>query len=224
LLIVNFPHNPTGITLKPADLDALEQIVRDTGILIISDEVYEHLVFDGQKHLSLASRDLLAQHSLVISSFGKTYNATGWKIGYVCAPAVLSAELRKVHQFTVFTVPSPMQVALATYVADPQPYLNLPAFYQRKRDQLLNGLASSRFKPLQTEGTFFLLADYSEISDKSQSEFSQWLTKEHGVAVIPVSAFYMQPEDFDRKQKIVRFCFAKKESTLEQAIERLTNV
>lgn len=224
LLIVNFPHNPTGITLKPSDLDALEQIVRDTGILIISDEVYEHLVFDGQDHLSLATRELLAQHSLVISSFGKTYNATGWKIGYVCAPAVLSAELRKVHQFTVFTVPSPMQVALATYVADPQPYLRLPQFYQQKRDQLLAGLQKSRFKPLRTEGTFFLLADYSEISDMPQGDFSKWLTKEHGVTVIPVSAFYMNPERVDSAQKIVRFCFAKKEATLDHAIERLVKV
>lgn len=224
LLIINFPHNPTGITLKPHDLDALEQIVRDTGVLIISDEVYEHLVFDDQPHLSLATRESLAQRSLVVSSFGKTYNATGWKVGYVCAPAALSAELRKVHQFMVFTVPSPMQVALASYVADPEPYLRLPAFYQTKRDQLSEGLTNSRFKPLPSEGTFFLLADYSDISDMPQGEFSQWLTKNHGVAVIPVSAFYERPEKFDSSHRIVRFCFAKRETTLNQAIERLQGV
>ena len=223
-LIINFPHNPTGITLKESDLDALEEIVRDTGILIISDEVYEHLVFDGKNHLSMASRELLADHTLVISSFGKTYNATGWKVGYVCAPKLLSAELRKVHQFTVFTVPSPMQVALASYVADPDPYLRLPAFYQNKRDLLIQGLKGSRFKPLAAEGTFFLLADYSEISDRSQAEFSEWLTKSHGVAVIPVSAFYVKPAQFDASHRIVRFCFAKQDTTLSLAVERLQKV
>ncbi|NLY28326.1 MAG: aminotransferase class I/II-fold pyridoxal phosphate-dependent enzyme [Alcaligenaceae bacterium] len=224
MLIINFPNNPTGINLQEDDLDALEQIVQETGVILLSDEVYEHIVLDGRKHLSMASRPLLAQHSVVIFSFGKTYNITGWKIGYVCAPAHLTREVRKVHQFTVFTVPSPMQVGLAVYADQPDPYQALPAFYQQKHDLLFNGLKETRFKPMKSEGTFFLLADYSEISDLPQGEFAQWLTKEHGVTVIPVSAFYAQPEQFDQNYKIIRFCFAKKDQTLNEALARLGRV
>ncbi|MGB6106014.1 MAG: methionine aminotransferase [Pusillimonas sp.] len=224
MLILNFPHNPTGINLTPEDLDSLEDIVRETGILLLSDEVYEHLVFDGQPHQSVARRPLLAAHSIVVSSFGKTYSATGWKIGYCCAPRAISAEIRKVHQFMVFTVTSPMQVALAHYMKDEQAYLRLSAFYQEKRDRLKNGLARTRFIPMHSEGTFFLLADYSDISDLPEAEFARWLTIEHGVGVIPVSAFYRQPDAPESNHKLIRFCFAKRGETLDEAIEKLVRI
>ena len=224
LLMLNFPHNPTGAVLEESDLDALESIVRDTGVLLLSDEVYEHIVFDGKPHASLATRPLLAEHAFVISSFGKTYHTTGWKIGYCCAPRQLSAELRKVHQFMVFTVSSPMQFALAEYMQDPKPYTELSAFYQAKRDRLTAGLANTRFKPLPSPGTFFMLADYSEISKQSEADFARDLTVQHGVTVIPVSAFYQHPDAEASNHRLVRFCFAKKDATLDQAIERLARV
>ncbi|CAP45331.1 pyridoxal phosphate-dependent aminotransferase [Bordetella petrii] len=224
LLMLNFPHNPTGAVLNDSDLDALESIVRDTGILLLSDEVYEHIVFDGKPHASLARRPLLAEHAFVISSFGKTYHTTGWKVGYCCAPRQLSAELRKVHQFMVFTVSSPMQFALAEYMRNPQPYNDLPAFYQAKRDRLAAGLARTRFKPLPSPGTFFMLADYSAISKQSEADFARDLTVQHGVTVIPVSAFYQHPDAESSNHQLVRFCFAKKDATLDAAIERLVNV
>lgn len=224
LLMLNFPHNPTGVILGEKDLDALEKIVRDTGILLVSDEVYEHIVFDGQPHASLARRPLLAEHAFVISSFGKTYHTTGWKIGYCCAPRHLTAELRKVHQFMVFTVSSPMQFAFAEYMQDPRPYLELPAFYQAKRDRLRDGLASTRFRALPSPGTFFMMADYSAISDRPEAEFARWLTTTHGVTVIPISAFYGAPEAPDSNHKLIRFCFAKRDETLDQALERLRSV
>jgi len=224
LLMLNFPHNPTGAVLDNSDLDALESIVRDTGVLLLSDEVYEHIVFDGRPHASLARRPLLAEHAFVISSFGKTYHTTGWKVGYCCAPRQLSAELRKVHQFMVFTVSSPMQFALAEYMRDPKPYHDLPAFYQAKRDRLAAGLAHTRFKPLPSPGTFFMLADYSAISKQSEADFARDLTVRHGVTVIPVSAFYQHPDAEPSNHQLVRFCFAKKDATLDAAIERLANV
>ncbi len=220
-LILNFPHNPTGINLEEKDLDALEHIVEQTGIYLISDEVYEHVVFDGGQHQSLCRRPSLAEKSVVISSFGKTYHITGWKIGYCCAPAPITAEIRKLHQFNVFTVVSPMQFALARYMADPQHHLLLSSFYQKKRDHLFEGLARTRFKPVKSAGTFFLLADYSGISDMPEAEFSKWLTTEHGVGVIPVSAFYRDPASKEANHHLVRFCFAKRETTLDTAIERL---
>lgn len=220
-LMLNFPHNPTGINLQESDLDALEQIVRDTGILLISDEVYEHIVFDGADHQSLSRRTLLAEHSVVISSFGKTYHITGWKVGYCCAPAALTAEIRKVHQFNVFTVVSPMQYALANFMKEPRHHLQLAAFYEEKRDRLFEGLSTTRFKPVKSAGTFFLLADYSEISDLPEGEFAKWLVKEHGVGVIPVSAFYRDPNAPVANHGLVRFCFAKRDATLDQAVERL---
>lgn len=224
MLIINFPHNPTGITLQQYDLEALESIVQDTGILILSDEVYEHIVFDGQQHLSLARSPLLASHSLIISSFGKTYNATGWKVGYCCAPAAMTQEVRKVHQFMVFTVTSPMQVALARYMQDPAPYLNLSGLYQQKRDRLAQGLAGTRFKVLPSQGTFFLLTDYRNISDMPEAEFAKWMTIEHGIGVIPVSAFYQNPDAPNSNHQLARFCFAKQDSTLDKAIEKLARV
>lgn len=220
-LILNFPHNPTGINLDASDLDALECIVEETGIFLISDEVYEHVVFDGEEHQSLCRRKSLAERSVVISSFGKTYHVTGWKVGYCCAPAAITAEIRKLHQFNVFTVVAPMQYALARYMANPQRHLDLAGFYQTKRDHLHDGLAASRFKPVKSAGTFFLLADYQEISDMPEAEFAKWLTVEHGVGVIPVSAFYRDPAARDANHGLVRFCFAKREATLDAAIEKL---
>ena len=224
MIIINFPHNPTGAVMSSNDLDQLELLVQNTNIMILSDEVYEHIIFDGVSHLSVATRPVLAERSFVVSSFGKTTHTTGWKIGYVCAPEEMTVELRKVHQFMVFTVPSILQHGLAAYTKDPATYLNLPAFYQAKRDYLAAGLSKTRFKVLPSPGTFFLLADYSDISDLSEADFSIWLTQKHGVTVIPVSAFYANPYAKDSNHKIVRFCFAKKEETLNLALQRLMNV
>lgn len=224
LLILNFPHNPTGAVLTASDLDALEEIIKNTNIFLLSDEVYEHIVFEPQGHLSLSSRDSLAKRTFVISSFGKTTHTTGWKVGYCCAPANMTTEFRKVHQFMVFTVPSPFQHGLAQYTKDASTYQNLPDFYREKRDRLYEGLLKTRFKPYVCPSTFFLLADYSEISDLNEAEFSQWLTKTHGVAVIPVSAFYKDPDDPLSNHQLVRFCFAKKNETLDMALERLSSV
>lgn len=224
LIVLNFPHNPTGIVYTAADLDTLEQITAGTDIVLIGDEVYEHIVFDGRQHLSLATRDALAARSVVISSFGKTYHTTGWKIGYCCAPKPLTTEIRKVHQFMVFTVSSPMQHALAAFMEHQDAYLNLPAFYQEKHDYLFKGLESTKFRPLRSDGTFFLMADYSEISSKPELEFSTWLTQEHGVTVIPVSAFYREPAAEASNHRLVRFCFAKQDHTLDEAISRLQGV
>ena len=224
LLIVNFPHNPTGAVIAPADLDELETLVQQHNIFLLSDEVYEHIIFDNVQHISLCTRPALAARSFVISSFGKTTHTTGWKIGYCCAPPFMTAELRKVHQFMVFTVPSPFQHALAAYTADSSTYLTLPDFYQTKRDYLSNGLRQTRFKVLPSPGTFFLLADYSEISDQKEADFAIWLTKTHGVTVIPVSAFYQSSDAPSSNHKLVRFCFAKQEATLDLAIERLAKV
>lgn len=224
MIIVNFPHNPTGAVITSQDLDELERIVQNTDMMILSDEVYEHIIFDGVPHLSLSTRPALVERTFVVSSFGKTTHTTGWKVGYVCAPKELTIELRKVHQFVVFTVPSNLQHALAEYTKDASTYLNLPAFYQKKRDQLADGLKDTRFKVLPSPGTFFLLADYSEIAQTSEADFAIWLTKEHGVTVIPVSAFYKNPDASESNHKLVRFCFAKKEETIARAIEKLINI
>jgi len=223
-LILNFPHNPTGINLDTSDLDALEAIVNDSGVLLISDEVYEHIVFDGKEHQSLSRRPQLAEHTVVISSFGKTYHVTGWKIGYCCAPAAIMSEIRKVHQFNVFTVTSPMQYALARYMQDPRHHLELTSFYEQKRDYLFNALQKTKFKPVKSAGSFFLLANYREISDMKEAEFAKWLTREHGVVVIPMSAFYEHPDSAEANNALVRFCFAKKEQTLNAAVDRLMSL
>ncbi|MEK6292356.1 MAG: pyridoxal phosphate-dependent aminotransferase [Paraburkholderia tropica] len=220
LILINTPHNPTGTVWRAEDMRKLEEIVRGTNVLILSDEVYEHMVYDGQPHESVARYPELAARSFIVSSFGKTFHVTGWKVGYVAAPAPLTAEFRKVHQFNVFTVNTPMQVGLAQYLRDPQPYLDLPAFYQRKRDFFRAGLANSRFKLLPCEGTYFQCVDYSSISDLPEAEFSKWLTSEIGVAAIPVSAFYHESHE----SGVVRFCFAKQESTLASALERLARL
>ena len=220
LIMINSPHNPTGSMLREADMQALSDIVRNTGILIVSDEVYEHMVYDGARHESVSRHSELAARAFVISSFGKTYHVTGWKVGYVVAPAALTAEFRKVHQFNVFTVNTPVQHGLAHYMADPTPYLELPAFYQRKRDLFRAGLASSRFRLLPSDGTYFQCVDYSAISSLREAEFAKWLTSEIGVAAIPVSAFYNQPKE----SGIVRFCFAKKDETLRNALNKLARL
>ncbi|HVW50986.1 MAG TPA: pyridoxal phosphate-dependent aminotransferase [Trinickia sp.] len=220
LLLINTPHNPSGTVWHAADMRRLEEIVRATNVLILSDEVYEHMVYDGAPHESVARYPELARRSFVVSSFGKTFHVTGWKVGYVAAPAALTAEFRKVHQFNVFTVNTPMQAGLANYLSDPAPYLELPAFYQNKRDFFRAGLAGTRFKLLPCEGTYFQCVDYSAISDLPEAEFSKWLTTEIGVAAIPVSAFYHEAHE----SGVVRFCFAKREATLATALERLARL
>lgn len=220
LLLINTPHNPTGRVWHADDMRRLEDIVRNTNVLILSDEVYEHMVYDGAPHESVARYPELAHRSFVVSSFGKTFHVTGWKVGYVAAPAALMAEFRKVHQFNVFTVNTPMQMGLAAYLADPKPYIDLPAFYQHKRDFFRAGLEGTRFKLLPCEGTYFQCVDYSAISDLPEEAFAKWLTTEIGVAAIPVSAFYHEP----RESGVVRFCFAKREATLATALERLARL
>lgn len=220
MILINTPHNPTGTIWRAEDMQQLAALVAGTDILLLSDEVYEHMVYDGQLHQSVSRHPELARRSFVVSSFGKTYHVTGWKVGYVAAPAALMAEFRKVHQFNVFTVNTPVQHGLATYMADPAPYVELPAYYQAKRDLFRTGLATTRFKLLPSDGTYFQCVDYSAISDMSEADFSMWLTREIGVAAIPVSAFYSQPKE----SGVVRFCFAKKEETLALALERLKRI
>ncbi|HEX6735644.1 MAG TPA: pyridoxal phosphate-dependent aminotransferase [Azonexus sp.] len=217
LIIVNSPHNPTGSLLTAADLDRLAELVRGTDIVILSDEVYEHILFDGERHASLAGHPELAARSIVVSSFGKTYHITGWKIGYVVGPAALMAEFRKVHQFNVFTVHTPSQLALADYMQDASRHLGLAAFYEEKRDFFRRLMADTPFELLPCRGTYFQLARYGHFSDKPDRQFAEWLTREVGVAVIPVSAFYADGRD----DRVVRFCFAKQEATLRAGVERL---
>ncbi len=221
LLLINSPHNPTGMIWQQVDLDRLAHLLANTNVLVCSDEVYEHMVFDGQQHRSASSHAALAARSFVVSSFGKTLHVTGWKIGYVAAPAALTAEFRKVHQFNVFSVNAPMQVGIAQYLADPASYVGLSAFYQAKRDYFRAGLAETQFKLLPSPGSYFQCVDYSALgipqSELSEAEFCRWLTCEVGVAAIPVSAFYGAATD----SKVIRFCFAKEEKTLETALSRL---
>lgn len=198
----------------------LQELLAPTDVILISDEVYEHMVYDGQEHQSAARFPGLAARAFIVSSFGKTYHVTGWKVGFVAAPAALSAEFRKVHQFNVFTVNTPVQYGLASYMADAQPYLALPAFYQRKRDLFKTGLANTKFKVLPTTGSYFQCVDISAVSDLPEADFCKWLTTEIGVAAIPLSAFY--GSGFD--QKIVRFCFAKKDETLNLALSKLAKL
>ena len=216
-IIINSPHNPSATVWSAGDMLQLQDLLAPTDVLLISDEVYEHMVFDGQPHQSAARYPGLAARAFIISSFGKTFHVTGWKVGTVAAPAALTTEFRKVHQFNVFTVNTPMQYGLAHYLADPAPYLNLPAFYQAKRDLFRSGLEGSRLRPLTTTGTYFQCVDYSAVSDLGESDFCQWLTREVGVAAIPLSAFY--GDGFD--QRVVRFCFAKQDETLREALLRL---
>ncbi len=219
-ILINSPHNPSGMVWTKEEMLQLQELLDPTDVLVISDEVYEHMVFDGRQHESAARFPALAARSFIVSSFGKTYHVTGWKVGYVAAPAPLSAEFRKVHQFNVFTVNTPVQHGLAAYMADPRPYLDLPAFYQRKRDLFREGLKKTKFRMLPGQGTYFQCVDISAVSDLGEAEFCKWLTTEIGVAAIPLSAFY--GDGFD--QKVVRFCFAKKDETLNTALERLARL
>ena len=219
-ILVNTPHNPSATVWSAEDMRQLAELLRPTNVIVIADEVYEHMVYDGARHESVARHPELAARSFIVSSFGKTYHVTGWKVGYVAAPTALMAEFRKVHQFNVFTVNTPMQHALAAYMADPRPHLELSAFYQRKRDLFRAGLASTRLKLLPSAGTYFQCVDYAAVSDASEVDFCQWLTREIGVAAIPLSVFYRGGFE----QRIARFCFAKKDETLALAIERLARL
>ncbi|WP_313075276.1 pyridoxal phosphate-dependent aminotransferase [Melaminivora sp.] len=217
LLILNTPHNPSATVWSEADMRRLEALLAPTDVLLVSDEVYEHMVFDGAEHQGAARFAGLAERAFIVSSFGKTFHVTGWKVGTVAAPAALMAEFRKVHQFNVFTVNTPMQHGLADYLQDPAPYLALPAFYQAKRDLFRQGLAGSRLRLLPSTGSYFQCVDYSAVSDLGEMEFCEWLVREVGVAGIPLSAFY--GDGFD--QRMVRFCFAKRDETLHTALQRL---
>ncbi len=219
MIVLNTPHNPTGAVIDTEAMTRLATLLRDTPILLLSDEVYEHIIFDGHRHESLLRRPELAERALVVSSFGKTYHATGWKVAYVVAPPALTQEFQRIHQFVQFCVSTPMQYALADFLAsDPQHYLELPAFYQRKRDLFCGLLAESRFRFTPSAGTYFQLLDYSGITDEPDVEFARRLTREAGIASIPVSVFQKRPP---ANQRLLRLCFAKHDSTLEQAAEIL---
>jgi len=217
MMIINSPHNPSATVWTRAEMEQLAALLAPTDVLLIADEVYEHMVYDGRPHVSAASLPALAERAFVVSSFGKTYHVTGWKVGYVAAPAALTAEFRKVHQFNVFTVNTPAQHGLARYMADPRPHLELPAFYQRKRDLFRAGLETTRLVPLQSEGSYFQVVDYAGVSDLAEADFCQWLTREIGVAAIPLAAFY----EGGFEQRLARLCFAKRDETLQAALARL---
>ena len=220
VIVINTPHNPTGATMSRDDSERLKALVRGTDILIVSDEVYEHIIFDGAQHQSMARHHELAERSFIVGSFGKTYHVTGWKVGYVVAPSALSAELRKVHQFVTFSTNTPVQHALAEMMADPASLRALGPFYQAKRDLFLHLMEGSRFRPLPCRGSYFQLMDYSAITDESDADFAVRLTREFGVASIPTSPFLYESS----APRVLRFCFAKKEETLRAAAERLMRV
>jgi len=217
LMVINSPHNPAGSVLSASDLDSLADVVAGTGVMVLSDEVYEHIIFDGVRHESMARRPELAARSFVVSSFGKTYHTTGWKVGYCLAPAALSAEFQKIHQYLTFATSTPVQHAYADFLARKEPYLELPAFYQRKRDLFLSLIRDSRFSFTPSRGTYFQMLDYSAITDERDVDFARRMTVEHGVAAIPPSVFYRDGSD----HSVLRFCFAKKDETLRAAAERL---
>ena len=218
MILVNSPHNPSGAVLSADDLDTLAAITRDTGIVVLSDEVYEHIVYDGARHESVLRHPELAERSIVVSSFGKTYHCTGWKVGYAVAPASLSAEFRKVHQYLTFCTFHPAQLAFAEFMAnDPAHYLELPGFYQAKRDRFRALLAPSRFRLLDVPGGYFQLVDYSAIRDEDDIAFSRWLVEHGGVAGIPLAPFYEKPAG----TRLLRLCFAKSDLTMAAAAERL---
>ena len=218
LIICNFPHNPTGALLSAAGLDQLASVVRDSNAFLLSDEVYEHIIFDGEQHHSLLSHDELWERSFVVSSFGKTFHATGWKVGYCMAPANLTAEFRRVHQFTTFTVVTPIQHALADYLqSNPEFPQQLSAFYEQKRDHFCNSLEGSRFRLRPAQSSFFQILDYSDISDELDEVVAKQWTRDIGVASIPISVFCEEPFTGQR----LRFCFAKDDETLARAVEKL---
>jgi methionine aminotransferase len=220
LIILNSPHNPTGSLLRKVDIKQLEEITKGTDILIVSDEVYEHITFDGNKHYSLAEFDELAKRTFVISSFGKTYHTTGWKMGFCAAPEYLTKEFRKMHQFIVFSSNTPIQYAYAEFMKDEKRYLHLGEFYQKKRDVFIAEIQKSKFKTQKCDGTYFQLLEYSELSNLPDTEFAEYLTKEIGVAVIPLSPFYE-----DKKSRgTIRICFAKRDEVLKEAAQKLFNL
>ncbi|MCB9168928.1 MAG: methionine aminotransferase [Flavobacteriales bacterium] len=218
MLMINTPHNPAGTILRDADLRRIAGMLRGTDILLLSDEVYEHLVFDGEPHASAIRYPELRERAFVVFSFGKVFHATGWKMGYMLAPKELTAAFRKVHQFNVFSANTPVQHALAAYLGDPGHYESVASFYQTKRDRFAEGMKGSRFRLLPCEGSYFQTADYSAISDEADMDFAQRMTREHGVATIPLSPFYKDPPP---GQRLLRFCFAKRDATLDAAIEKL---
>ncbi|ADU69314.1 methionine aminotransferase [Pantoea sp. At-9b] len=220
MIIINTPHNPSAQVLTPTDLDQLAQLTRNTDIVVLSDEVYEHIVFDGRPHCGMATHPELAQRSVIVSSFGKTFHVTGWRVGYALAPAALMTEIVKVHQFMMYAADTPMQVGFAQYLQQPENYLQLSPFYQQKRDRLMSLMADSPFKLLPCAGSFFVLASYGHFSDESDSEMVKRLIVEHGVATIPLSAFYMDGTD----NKLIRLSFAKDDATLQAGAEALCRV
>lgn len=220
LIMLNTPHNPTGAVLGVDDITQLQNIIKGTGIFILSDEVYEHLIFDGKQHESMLRYPDLYERSFVCFSFGKVYDCTGWKIGYCAAPPALMKEFRKIHQFNCFSCNSPVQFALAEFLKQKENYLQLGAFLQQKRDHLMSLMQQTRFKPLPSYGSYFQLYSYEGITDEKEKDFAVRLTKEYGVATIPVSVFYKEEQD----NKVLRFCFSKKDSTLESAVSKLLSV
>lgn len=221
MLMINTPHNPAGTILRDTDMKRIADMLRGTDIILLSDEVYEHLVFDGEPHASAINYPELRERAFVIFSFGKVFHTTGWKMGYALAPKALMAEFRKVHQFNVFSANTPIQHALAAYMKEPANYENVPSFYQAKRDRFANGMKKSRFKLLPCEGSYFQTADYSAISQEDDMTFAQRVTREFGVAAIPLSPFYKEPP---ADQRLLRFCFAKQDATLDAAIEKLCRI
>jgi len=220
MIMINTPHNPTGAILTAKDMHQLEKITHGSDIIVLSDEVYEHVIFDGYEHQSVTRYPKLGDRSFVVFSFGKTYHATGWKMGYILAPEKLMKEFRRVHQFNVFSVNTPIQHALAEYMKEKKHYDKLPAFYQDKRDYFLKQMKGSRFKALPCSGSYFQLMDYSKISSEKDTDFAKRVTKEFGVASIPVSVFYNRPPE----QKLLRFCFAKEDEQLKKAAEKLKTI
>lgn len=220
MIIINSPHNPSGTVLQSEDMEQLDKLTANSGIIVLSDEVYEHILFEGQVHQSVCRYPALVERSLVVCSFGKTFHATGWKTGYCVAPEILMKEFRKTHQFMVFAANTPVQHALAGYLKDPAHYEGLGPFYQKKRDFFLQALQGSRFKAVPAGGTYFQLLDYSDISEEEEMDFARRLVREHKVAAVPVSSFYSKPEN----QRILRFCFAKSEETLEKAANILCKI
>ena len=217
MIMINSPHNPTGTVLDLQDIENLREVVKGTGIMILSDEVYQHLIFDGLNHESILRYPDLSERAIITMSFGKTFHATGWRIGYAIAPPNITAEIRKVHQFNTFSINRPLQHALADYLMEPERYLSLPHFYQRKRDLFNKAMSHTDFEFLPCAGTYFMLASYQRISDSGDQDFARWLTTEKGVAVIPISSFYSDGTD----ERIVRFCFAKSDGVLLTAAGRL---
>ncbi|SMG30413.1 methionine aminotransferase [Marivirga sericea] len=221
MIIINFPHNPSGAILTETDVAALKKILEENPqLLILSDEVYEHIIFDGNTNLSVLKDEFLASRSIAVSSFGKTFHATGWKIGYMVAPETIMKEIRKVHQYNCFSVHTPSQFAMAEYLQNEQTYLGVSSMYERKREFFQEAMQKSKFKVIPSYGTYFQLLDFSEVSDMDDMEFAQYLIKEKGVASIPVSAFYSDRQD----NKLLRFCFAKGEETLQKAADILCKI